>query len=67
MSDQRAHRDAAPGGGRQLPLERPDLAPENRDVDALAGTLDRTKHRLDAVVRFDDEFHALLGPDDDPA
>jgi hypothetical protein len=58
MRNERSHRNPTRHRRRQLALERPDLAAEDRDVDALPRALDRAEHWVDAVVGFDDEFHA---------
>jgi hypothetical protein len=59
VRDQRADHDAAGRGRRQCRGYVPPVEPEDADVQARLGLVDRAYQRRDAVVRLDDD---LQGP-----
>jgi len=57
VGDECGHRHAPLGGVLQLSLDLGTIEPEDDDVDALLGLLDRRDERRDAVLRLNEQFH----------
>ena len=57
MGGQRPHADAAGDGGLQRARDLQAIEPEDQDVDATFGLLDRGDDRGDAGVGLNDELH----------